>query len=112
MRLSVGCDIVSIHRFRDCLGEGGHAFLERIFLPSEQQESSIERLAGLFAAKEAICKALSIPAGCWHQIYVTHEASGTPKVLLLEPVRGIQDLNLSISYDGNYAVAVVVATLT
>jgi phosphopantetheinyl transferase (holo-ACP synthase) len=26
-------------------------------------------------------------------------------------VRGIQDLNLSISYDGDYAVAVVVATL-
>ncbi len=110
MPLSLGCDIVSIRRFRDCLREGGQAFLDRIFLPSEQAVASVERLAGLFAAKEAACKALSIPAGRWQQIWVTHEASGKPKILLLEPVPGMQDLSLSISHDGDYAVAMVVAT--
>jgi holo-[acyl-carrier protein] synthase len=110
MPLSLGCDIVSIGRFRDCLCEGGQAFLDRIFSPGEQAVASVERLAGLFAAKEAACKALSIPAGCWQQILVTYEASGKPQILLLEPMPGIQDLSLSISHDGDHAVAVVIAT--
>lgn len=110
MPLSVGCDIVSISRFRDCLAQGGQAFLDRLFLPHEQAAASVERLAGLFAAKEAACKALSIPAGRWLELCVIHEASGAPKIRLLEPVPGVRDLSLSISHDGDHALAVVIAT--
>jgi len=111
MSLHIGCDVVSISRFRQCLSQGGTAFLERTFLPSEQTGASIERLAGFFAAKEAACKALSIPAGHWQQICVTHDPSGAPKILLFGSLPRVQEISLSISHDGDYTMAVVVATL-
>ena len=110
MPFRIGCDIVSIHRFRERISESGESFLERVFQPHEQRGASLERLAGLFAAKEAVCKALCLRAGSWLQIGVTHEFSGSPRIELSEPQPGLQDLHLSISHAGEYAVAVALAT--
>jgi phosphopantetheine--protein transferase-like protein len=110
MPFRLGCDIVSIPRFRERLAEGGEGFLERVFQPHEQAGAPLERLAGLFAAKEAACKALSLPPGSWLQIGVTEEITGIPRIQLLEPQPELQALYVSISQEGDYAMAVAIAT--
>ncbi|MCA9706073.1 MAG: holo-ACP synthase [Myxococcales bacterium] len=72
-------------------------------------------LAGLFAAKEAFFKAVPQARGAyWTDIEVTHGAHGGPSFRLhgrLQQVAEQQGLrvHLSISHDGDYASAVVVA---
>lgn len=104
-----GCDLVSIPRFRQRVGEGGSAFLERIFLPEELSGKPLERLAGMFAAKEAVCKALNRPAGSWLGICIEHAPSGAPRAVLLEPEPTDAALSISIAHDGEYALAFAVA---
>jgi phosphopantetheine--protein transferase-like protein len=104
-----GCDLVSIPRFRQQVGEGGSAFLERIFLPGELPGKTLERLAGMFAAKEAVCKALNRPAGAWLGICIEHAPSGAPRAVLLVPDPGAFELSISIAHDGEYALAFAVA---
>lgn len=103
--MHVGCDVVLISRFANALQEGGERFLERVFAPSEVAGSSAERLAGIFAAKEAAVKALGLPAGRWQEICVLHDENGAPRLLLNLPYEAA----VSISHDGDYAFAVVIA---
>ncbi|MBI3009455.1 MAG: holo-ACP synthase [Candidatus Omnitrophica bacterium] len=64
---SIGCgiDVVELPRFRRVLSRGGRNFLDRIFTPHEQayakerKRTEILHLAGRFAAKEAILKAIA-----------------------------------------------------
>lgn len=107
--LSVGCDVVSISRFRDLI-EKDVVTLDKIFLPHERNGASLERLAGIFAAKEAAMKALAIPAGHWHDIWVTHHENGAPELHVNLPQADNQELALSISHDGEYAMAVVIVS--
>ena len=58
----IGCDIESVGRFREVLGDP--AFLNKVFTPRELKYCSgdrarAERLARIFACKEATYKALS-----------------------------------------------------
>lgn len=109
MPLRLGCDIVQISRFADSVRREGDVLLSRIFLPRESDGVSIERLAGLFAAKEAACKAFGIPAGNWHAITLTHEPSGAPKLSIDASLTDTNGAAVSISHDGDYAMAVVIA---
>ena len=84
---------------------------EAIFLPAEFSAKPAHRLAGIFAAKEAVCKALSLSPGRWLDIVIEHEASGAPQVLLLGSLPQPQELSISISHDGDYAMAFAVALL-
>jgi holo-[acyl-carrier protein] synthase len=106
----LGCDIVQLSRFADTVRREGEAFLSRVFLPEESNGSSIERLAGIFAAKEATCKALGIPAGQWHDIHVSYEPNGAPRLTVAIPSGSSPELTLSISHDGDYVVAVVLSS--
>jgi len=69
--------------------------------------------AGFWAAKEAASKALGcgIGAECgFHDITISKTAKGAPKLALSESVRehfGIKASALSITHDGDYAIAVV-----
>ena len=64
---AIGCgiDVVELTRFRQALQRGGAAFLARIFTTREQAYARARRrttmlhLAGRFAAKEAVIKAVS-----------------------------------------------------
>ena len=111
MALRVGCDIVSISIFRDRLSETGDLLSERIFHPSEYTGATAEKLAGIFAAKEAVLKALGIPAGSWQQLCVEHDASGAPEILFIEPKPWVQEISVSISHNNDFAIAVVAAVL-
>lgn len=110
MPLKIGCDLVHIPSFAERIRLGGEGFLSKVFSPSESDGATIERLAGTFAAKEAACKALSIPAGNWRSITVRRDSSGAPRLdISFADVRS-DDLAVSISHDGEYAMAVVATT--
>jgi len=120
MIVAVGTDIVSIQRFKQAISRT-EGFLTRVFTPSElflpdgQPRAPIS-LAGIFAAKESIAKALGAPAGLsWHECQIEYLASGKPKITIsgkiaeLASSLGIAAWHLSISHDADLAVAFVVA---
>ena len=55
-----GVDLVSIAEFREALERRGDTMQPRLFTPSEVAGATVERLAGMFAAKEAAFKALAL----------------------------------------------------
>ena len=110
MKISVGNDIVNIIRFKNKIVKNKN-MLEKVFLPSEMKNKDIRHLAGLFAAKEAVTKALNLKVGNWLDIEILHEKNGKPKVNFSSGLKRIQDYSLSIAHDGKYALATVVVLL-
>ena len=122
--LRVGVDIVCISRIRESLDAFGERFVERLFSPDEAayaaQAGALrpERLAARFAAKEATLKAFELSnAGInWRDIEVVKSASGGCRLALhghaaaLVEASSIDELALSLSHDGDYAVAYVAGT--
>ena len=123
MVVSCGVDICETERIRRMKAEHGEKFLERTFTPEELAYSlarpkEAEHLAGRFAAKEAVLKALGTgwSAGIsWLDVSVSILPSGEPRVKLLARAaqvaseRGIKKLHVSLSHCHRYAVAMVVA---
>ena len=108
-----GVDLVPIESFQRSLRRGGEPFRRRLFHPTETAGASLERLAGIFAAKEAAFKALELPAGNWHVVEVAHRPDGRP-CLRFAPdydASRIASLDVSITHDDAYAFASVVALL-
>jgi len=112
-RVRTGIDIVAIEEFRRSLERGGDTMRGRLFSPAEADGADIERLAGIFAAKEAAFKALELPLGDWLVLEVGHEPNGRPRIMLRPDYDAshIIDLDLSISHSGGIAVASVVALI-
>lgn len=106
----VGIDIVYIPKFAKSVEKQGETFLSKIFLEVEL-ESGVKpnHLAGIFAAKEAVMKALSLPVGSWLKICVTSEENGRPKVQFLDDSLHFSNYDLSISHDQDYAIAIFIA---
>ena len=105
--IRVGCDIVNLKRFKKVLART-RTMSRRIFLFSEEKEASLEKLAGIFAAKEATIKALELKAGDWKKIEVVKNEDGRPEIKLLESDKEIVSQDISISHDGQYVMAVAV----
>lgn len=111
MKISVGNDIVDVTRFRNKIWKNKN-MLENIFLPSEMKNKDVKHLAGLFAAKEAVTKALDLKPGRWSDIEISHGKNGKPQVILSSELRKrVVDCSLSVAHDGKYAVATVVVLL-
>lgn len=115
MIIGVGVDTVSLSRFENKLSETPR-LKERLFLELETQNASVQTLAGRFAAKEAVIKALAGDPGIeWHGIEIGKESSGKPVVWLHGATAkvalnaGIKKLHVSITHDGDAAIAFVVA---
>lgn len=99
-----GVDLVFVPEFRTRVQRGGEGFLKKIFLESELQNTEVTHLAGVFAAKEAVVKALGLSPGEWHKIEIFYQKSGRPRVGVLG--KEIKNSDLSISHAGDYAVAI------
>ena len=120
----IGVDIVEIKRFRKLIHEGGDRFLNRCFTKDEidyclGKKKSVVHFSGIFAAKEAVYKALGLrweKGFNWKQIQIAHDnpAVDKPWVLLSGFVKEASDqlsvttVHLSISHSMEYAVAMVV----
>jgi len=124
MILGLGTDLVSIPRVESLLLRHEGRFLARVFTPAEQAEClrrarPATHLAARLAAKEATMKALGSGWGLgvrWLDVEV-RSAGGTPPSLALGGVararadaQGIRETQVSLSHDGEYALAVVIAT--
>lgn len=110
----IGIDIVELKRFEDFLERFKDKALQRYL---DKNEISLIKgnstAAGFFAAKEAVSKALGtgIGEGCsFFDIKIYKDDKNAPGFTLSKHIvekYEITDTSLSITHDGNYAVAVV-----
>ncbi|MCA0251663.1 MAG: holo-ACP synthase [Actinobacteria bacterium] len=112
MIVGLGIDVTQVSRFTQAAQR--ERLLDRIFTEAER-DSSMQRMAGRFAAKEALAKALGAPTGLvWTDVEVRKDDSGKPYFACSGTVAarvaelGIGHLHLSITHDAGIAAAVVV----
>lgn len=106
--ICTGIDVVDIKDFERSLKNGGQNFLNKLFTKKEQQNKNIVHLAGIFAAKEAVLKALSLKPGKWLETEILYEKTGRPYVHFYKDIKS-KSFDLSISHTKTTAVAVFVA---
>jgi holo-[acyl-carrier protein] synthase len=118
-----GIDLVDFPRIEEMAKQHGQRFLDRIFTASEQayadaNKNRIEKLAGRFAAKEAILKLMGTGWRgkiAWTDIEIVNNPSGQPQVNLIGEVKkiaeklGIKHISVSITHTANFAIASAVA---
>ena len=114
MIVGIGVDVADIARLATAL-ERTPALAVRLFADSERNQP-IRSLAGSFAAKEAVAKALGGPPGLrWTDVVVRHGAAGEPDLDITGTVAaaaarlGVTGWHVSISHDAGICVAMVVA---
>lgn len=120
--LGIGVDIVDISRVERLVARYDARFLSRVFTENESRyamgsANSAERLAGRFAVKEAVLKALGTGKSggiLWHDVETLPGPAGKPVVRLHgQAVRrakwkGGGPIHVSISHDGGKAIAFVI----
>lgn len=111
----VGIDIVVIDRIERLLQKDRQRFLDRVLTKNEQQSAtSAQRVAGFWAAKEAVAKALGCGIGAeigFLDIQIFKKPSGQPYLKLplnIIEKYAVKNTSLSISHDGGFAIAAVV----
>lgn len=120
MILGVGTDIADVRRIEKIVRKHAEHFLERLLTPREIAESgdNLSYIAGRWAAKEALSKALGCGIGvkcAFTDIEILREPlSGRPVLSLSGAARqtaeslGVRKNFLSISHEKFYAVATVI----
>ena len=115
----IGCDIIEIYRISQAIERYGNRFLERIFTQSEidyafRFRHSDAILAGRFAAKEAISKALGTGIGevaGWKDIEIIKDSLGKPVVQLSDHLNKRfknPQILISISHSKDNAIATAI----
>lgn len=109
MQVKTGVDIVWIKRMEAFMKN--EAVVKRTFHENELEPMTAEHCAGIFAAKEAFFKAIQ-RAPSWLDVQIKKQEDGKP-VLVPSPVLAskIESHDVSISHDGEYAVASVVLVM-
>jgi len=115
MSIKVGTDIVEISRVDTSLEKFGKKFLERFLNENEiKLAQKNETIAGFWAAKEAVSKALGCGIGrelSFKDIEIKKNNKNMPYFELLDSKFDIIDSSLSISHDGGFAIAVVIIVI-
>lgn len=118
-----GIDLVDFPRIEEMVKSHGSRFSDRVFTKAEQEyaksnKNEMEKLAGRFAAKEAVLKLMGTGWRgkiAWTDIEVINNASGQPEVKLTGEVKkiadkkGIGQISISITHTANFAIASAVA---
>jgi len=118
-----GIDLVDCPRIEQMIKRHGERFIKRVFTADEQayaeaNKNEVEKLAGRFAAKEAILKLVGTGWRgkiAWTDIEIINNAAGQPEVTLGGEVRkiadklGIKHISVSITHTANFAIASAVA---
>ncbi|TAK70046.1 MAG: holo-ACP synthase [Actinomycetota bacterium] len=120
MIVGIGVDVVNVPRFGATLHRTP-GVRDRLFTTAERttvdgHPRTEVSLAARFAAKEAVAKALGAPQGMrWHDCEVVTAANGRPSIAVRGTVAavavglGVTGWHVSLSHDGDVAVAYVVA---
>lgn len=126
MIAGIGIDRLLISRVERTLSRFGERFEQRVYTAEELRQAGAKgnlarRLAMLFAAKEAVAKALGTG---FHQgvaaidIEIIHQSSGKPEVFLHDGAAraaerlGVDRVHVSLSDDDGVAMAFAVAETT
>ena len=109
-----GIDLVKISRIALAAKRG--AFLQRAFTDKErayylEKGEKIETLAGMYAAKEAVVKALGTGFKSIRpdDIEIIHDGNGAPRAVLSQIAAqktGVSKMEVSITHEGDFAFAV------
>jgi holo-[acyl-carrier protein] synthase len=118
-RHEVGIDLVDIDRIVAVLGRYPDRFRRRVLTEAEDRycHGRPERIAGRWAAKEAISKVLGLGVRGvgWREIEVLPNRAGQPQVLLRARAAAraaalqLAEVTVSISHERRMAVAVAIA---
>jgi hydroxyethylthiazole kinase-like uncharacterized protein yjeF len=104
----IGVDAVSVDRIALAVRRSGEGFLAKVYTPAEIAycAGNSERLAGRWAAKEAVIKCFDGTGICFprRRIEVLPGSSGGPRVRLLGNDRGAR-VEVSITHHSQLAVA-------
>lgn len=124
-QLITGVDIVNVGRIDKILLDNRQQFYNKIFTLEEinyieKKGHKATTVSGLFAAKEAVSKALGTGIGVlgWKDVEILHEPKGRPYINFTERGQkimdkiGIGELQISISHEKEYAIAFVVGFLS
>ena len=114
-----GVDAAEIPRIAQALQRHGQRFLDRVYTADEQRycRERPQRLAGRFAAKEAISKLLGtgIRSIRWRELEILPDPLGKPTVILHGRAAeraaslGLGTISVSITHTGDLALAFAVA---
>jgi len=118
MKLATGVDLIEISRIEEVVARHGKHYLERIYTPAELDQCGkrAESLAGRFAAKEAVAKALGSGIGdvSWKEIEILGDEVNAPMLSLHGAAKqkadelGLAIWSVSISHSQSHSVAFVV----
>ncbi|KXG74458.1 holo-ACP synthase [Thermotalea metallivorans] len=117
----IGIDIIEIHRIILAINRN-NKFLDRVFTAEEKKYfesagSGAGTIAGNFAAKEAVLKALGsgLRQWKWTDVEVRRDCLGKPTVVLYNKAKifaeekKIREILVTISHSRDYAVAQAIA---
>jgi len=117
--MGCGVDVVELTRFRQAIRRGGEAFRRRVFTKQEEayararRRTTLLHLAGRFAAKEAVIKAMAqldpTRVLAMNQIEVRNDRFGRPRIVLLDGRPHRITVHVSLSHVKSVAVASAIA---
>lgn len=119
MIAGLGVDLVKISRIKEIIERWSDKFTSKLFTDVEinycsAHKDSHLRYASTFAAKEAFIKAHGRGNLKFKDIEIAREHTGRPVVRLfgeakhLMEQKNITNINVTMTHDGEYAVAVIV----
>ena|SRR3989338_2989605 len=115
MIIGTGVDITEVRRLRQAVEKWGEEFLQRVFTKEELENaktrgSLYQHLAGRFAAKEAVFKALGDAKLTWKDVQILNDKDGKPHCTISNNKTKKIEAHISISHVKNYAVANAIIT--
>ena len=118
-QLRTGIDLIETDRLRDLSPEIRQRFIDRVYTDAEKAycKDNEQHLAGRFAAKEAVAKALGCGIGevGWKEIEILNDDFGCPVLVLHGKAAeraermGLTLWSVSITHLKTYAAAVAAA---
>lgn len=118
--LAVGVDMIEIARIERAIIRHGDRFYKRFFTIQERTycNGRLPSLAGRFAVKEAVGKALGTGIGDiqWTDVEIVCDGNGRPHLVLhnaameLAAQQGLHHWSISISHTDTHAIGFAVAT--
>ncbi|WP_294966790.1 holo-ACP synthase [Sulfurimonas sp.] len=110
----IGVDLIKTSRMNGLMGRFGEKALLKFLSPDEiKLVKNYKTASGFWATKEAVSKALGVGIGkecSFHDIKISKTPKGAPKLELSQKIMdnfNIKDTSVSITHDGEYAIAVV-----
>ena len=124
MILGVGVDIVKVERFVKIAEDKKSRFMQRVYTTNEANylsNKNPESYAGIFAAKEAVVKAMGTGFKGFfpNQVEILYDKNGKPYVVLHEKAKKAMEkshclmcqFQLSISHTESDAIAFVILSI-